>query len=94
MKSPTRADIHFGCNGKVVMFAWSKAEVKPSNWNVLPRKAAIRNTCPASEHDPDARDEGEVTKKLKGVQLRGDPACVWRPSVAPEETHAPGTSTV
>src|SRR6516165_9931322 len=39
--------------------------------STLPPKAAIRNTCPASEHDPDARNEREVTKKLKGVS-RGE----------------------
>ena len=36
--------------------------------STLPPKAAI---CPASEHDPDARNEREVTKKLKGVS-RGE----------------------
>ena len=39
--------------------------------STLPPKAAIRNTCPASEHDPDARNEREVTKKLRGVS-RGE----------------------
>jgi len=35
--------------------------------SALPPKADIRNTCPAS----DARNEGEVTKQLKGVS-RGE----------------------
>jgi len=33
-------------------------------------------------------------EKIERRQSRGDPACVWRPSVAPEETHAPNLDSI
>jgi hypothetical protein len=61
--------VKLGRNSRTSL-AWQRPANQPRNVHFVPI-ADIRNTCPASEHDPDAYNEGEVTKKLKGVS-RGE----------------------